>query len=256
MHPRQFDPARELRRRKAARQYIGVLVILFGAVMLLSMMGVLPPVKHTIRIAFPIILIITGTLIRLKSGGVTGPILILIGIVKLIPSFDINGVPSNRLMIPVAIIFAGLYLLFRRREHYGPWSHTTQHPKWAEQEKVADFGNDSSTIDIDVTFGGRKEIVTARSFKGGQVSSTFGGVELNLMQAAITESPAILEVKSLFSGIEIIVPSHWDIRNEIQPTMGSVEDHRYVRTSASADAKSILILRGSCTFGSVEVKSY
>jgi predicted membrane protein len=259
MHPRPFDPARALRRRKAARQFTGGLIVAFGAVMLLSMLGMLPPIRATIRITIPVILIIFGAIIGVRTGfrRPAGPILILIGVVKLIPPFHIaNGVSSNRLIIPVAIIIFGMFLLFRRRGSHARRGHTMQQPKWTEEDQSVPFANDNSIIDIDVTFGGRKEIVTAKSFKGGDVTSTFGGVELNLMQAAISDSPAILEVKCMFSGVEIIVPSHWEIQNEIQPTMGSVEDQRFVRTAASADARSVLILRGTCFCGAVEVKSY
>ena len=114
-----------------------------------------------------------------------------------------------------------------------------------------------SALNIDVTFGGRKEIVTSKEFRGGNVSTTFGGTEINLIQADSTTQPMVLNISVTFGGIELIVPSHWELQNEIEPTFGSVEDHRAIRTSTiTTEDKKILILKGSCNFASIEIKSY
>jgi hypothetical protein len=116
--------------------------------------------------------------------------------------------------------------------------------------------HDADNVNIDVTFGGRKEIITSRSFRGGIVRATFAGVEINLAAADGGIQPMMLEIHASFAGVEIIVPSHWEIQNEINPTVGSVEDQRMVRTHDISADKRVLILRGSCSFGSVEIKSY
>jgi len=109
---------------------------------------------------------------------------------------------------------------------------------------------------MDITFGGRKEVVTTKDFKGGVVSATFGGVELNFMQADFTGPTAVLDLRVSFGGVEIIVPSNWDIQNEINPSFGNVEDERSMQTPSSPENRKTLILRGNCSFGSVEIKSY
>ena len=111
-------------------------------------------------------------------------------------------------------------------------------------------------LNIDVTFGGRKEIVTSKDFKGGTISATFAGAEVNLMQADSTTQPMTLDVRVAFGGVELIVPSHWEIQNNITPAFGSVEDQRIIRTPNSGEEKKVLALRGSCSFGSIEIKSY
>jgi beta-galactosidase/beta-glucuronidase len=76
------------------------------------------------------------------------------------------------------------------------------------------------------------------------------------MQADIVDSPAILDLKVSFGGVEIIVPSHWHVQNEINPSFGNVEDERNIQTASSLENKKVLILRGTCSFGNVEIKSY
>ena len=115
--------------------------------------------------------------------------------------------------------------------------------------------NTEDTLNIDVAFGGRKSIVTSKNFKGGFVSTAFGGAEINLMQADSIET-MYLDLKVSFGGVEIIVPSHWEVQIEVNPSFGSVEDHRMIRTASAGEDKRTLVLRGSCAFGSIEIKSY
>ena len=109
---------------------------------------------------------------------------------------------------------------------------------------------------VDIVFGGRKEIVTSKDFKGGIVSVTFGGSEINLTQADFTEEQIVLDCRVTFGGVELIVPAHWEIQNNIVPSMGSVEDERMIYTGQTGDVKKKLILQGTCNFGSIEIKSY
>ncbi len=116
--------------------------------------------------------------------------------------------------------------------------------------------NTESSLNVDVTFGGKKEVITSKDFKGGIVTVTFAGCEVNLVQADFTEPSVILDCRVSFGGVELILPSHWEVQNEVSPSFGSVEDARTIQTPASGENKKLLILRGSCSFGSIEIKSY
>jgi hypothetical protein len=107
-----------------------------------------------------------------------------------------------------------------------------------------------------VTFGGHKEVVTSKDFKGGSISTTFGGAEVNLMNADSTDKTISLNMKVAFGGVELVVPSHWQVKNEISNTLGSVEDNRNIYTHGGGEEQTTLVLTGSCSFGSIEIKSY
>ena len=81
-----------------------------------------------------------------------------------------------------------------------------------------------------------------------------GGAEINLMQADI-QHPIELEVNNVFGGTKLIIPSNWDVRNDISAVFGGVEDKRNFNNSASGTDKRIL-LKGACVFGGVEVTNY
>ena len=258
MSPRHFPPSPQEQARK--RAIFGIAIAGTGLVILLRMLNVLPPFEWSLRLGWPMILIGVGLAIGLKSGFRNHAwwILILLGGVHLIPAFDIlPGIPARRVIWPAMLIILGL-LIVLRRNHY-PRFGRHGHRSWSEQKDYTDtetvITNSEDMVDIDVLFSGRKEYVTARNFRGGRVSASFSGVELNLTGADAT-APMMLDIRVNFASLELIVPSHWEIQNEIAPTMGSVEDERRVIMPTGSWERKLLILRGTCTFGTVEIKSY
>jgi len=233
--------------RGNGRMIFGIVIAGFGLLLLLKMFHLLPPIIYSIHFGWPLILIIIGIAIGLKSNFRNNAwwILTLIGGVHMLPPFYIGDVPSRRILWPLLLVVGGLGIIFRKR------TYTTH-----KMDQIKLRTNDADTVNIDVTFGGRKEIVTSRNFRGGHVRATFAGAEINLAGADSGIQPMVLEVHASFAGVEIIVPSHWEIQNEINPTIGSVEDNRMVRTHDASAEQHTLILRGSCSFGSVEIKSY
>jgi len=235
------------RHRQRDRAVFGVALAIVGILLLLKTFGI---IWFSFVFTWPIILIVIGALIAIKSR-FRNPawwILMIIGIAHLTPEFQIHGVWSRHFIWPVVLIIAGLAVALRPRRKLPPYT-----PTFAIKDTNTSSEN---TLNIDITFGGRKEFVTSKDFRGGVVSTTFGGCEINLMQADTTEKTIVLELKVAFGGVELIVPSHWEIQNETNSSFSNVEDERSVQTASSPEQKKILILRGSCSFGSIEIKSY
>lgn len=242
---RRFRNFEEHRARK--RFGFGIIVLVIGLVVLLKQLGfeTLVPIRHF----WPYILIAIGLIIGI-SNKFRSPapfILLIIGIAHAIPAFHFNigdsVVYSKRLVAPLILICAGLYFLFAsKKKRCFPHRHTPT--------------NDQNYVTKDVIFGGSKEIVTSKSFQGGDITAVFGGAELNFMQADMENEMAVMNVRAVFGGCEIIVPSHWDVKNEVTVLLGSVDDQRTLRMTEGNTAKKTLVLRGLCLFGGVEIKSY
>jgi len=238
-----FKQYRENRRKNKA--FFGIGIVIIGILLFLHTMGILP--SFDLEELWPSVLILIGVLIGLRTGfrGNAWWITILVGIANLTPQFMIMGKPSSNFVWPAAVIIAGLAIALRsRRDRCYP------------RQMMDSTVNTDSTLNIDVTFGGKKEIVTAKDFKGGNVNVTFAGCEINLNQADFSETSAVLVFQVSFGGVEMVVPSHWEIQNEINPSFGSVEDARTIQTGTINENKKLLILRGNCSFGSIEIKSY
>ncbi len=193
---------------------------------------------------WPFILIAIGLFLGIKNKfrNPSWWILCLVGVANLI---EIYHSQYSNYIWPVGLIIVGLGIAFRPRRQ-------SCKPGWKMQSSVST----SNDLNIDVTFGGKKEVVTSKDFKGGTVSVTFAGCELNLSQADFTEPSVVLDFRVSFGGVEMVVPSHWEIQNEVASSFGSVEDERTVQTATTNENKKLLILRGNVSFGSIEIKSY
>lgn len=116
---------------------------------------------------------------------------------------------------------------------------------------------DSSTlahgdrINIDASFSAINQQNDSRSFKGGRIDVTFGGVELDLRQAVMDGPEAVLEISARFSGVELRVPREWQVVVDISPTLGGVDD----KTVPPMNPTQRLVLRGDAMFGGVEIKN-
>lgn len=231
--------------RQRNRMFFGIGLSLVGAALLLRTMGILP--YFSMQYSWPYVLVILGILIGLKNGFRNNAwwILILVGVANATPQFMIMGQPSRNFVWPALIMIGGLMIAFKpRRDRY------------CQARNISSSITSESSLNIDATFGGRKEVVTSKDFKGGVVSVTFAGCELNLVQADSTEQTIVLDCRVSFGGLEIAIPSHWEVQNEINPSFGSVEDERTIQTPANTESRKILLLKGSCSFGSIELKSY
>ena len=240
---RDYQPSE--RQRGGNKAVIGFIIILLGIVILLKQIGILS--LFHIRLTWPLILIAVGLFIGVRNRFSNNApfILIAIGVFNLIPAFHFTigdtEVYSRSLALPALLILIGLYIILRNRR---------------KTDLDGSGLSPEPTIHADVLFGGRKEIITAKDFKGGRVTTTFGGAEINLLQADTLQEQVVLDLRVTFGGAELIVPSHWEVRNKIEPIFGSVEDKRPLRIPDPAEQRKLLILEGSCLFGGIEIKSF
>ena len=95
----------------------------------------------------------------------------------------------------------------------------------------------------------------SKNFQGGNISSIFGGSEIDFTQADIN-GQVVIRFEVLFGGAKIIIPSHWAVQNEIDGVFHGVDDNRRFNPDAALNPGKVLILKGSVTFGGVEIRSY
>ncbi|HRO42822.1 MAG TPA: LiaF-related protein [Flavipsychrobacter sp.] len=233
--------------RRGNKVFFGILIIIIGLFIFLKQVGLIPMLDFHAN--WPLILIAVGLLIGVKNrfSSPAPYILIAIGIFNYIPAFTFTmagrEVDSEDIVLPFLLVLAGLVIILKPKKKH-----------WTERDNTEIITNKS--VVADVVFGGRKEIITSKDFRGGKVTATFGGVEINMLQADSPEQNIVLEVRATFGGCEIIVPSNWDIKNEVETIMGSVEDKRTLRTPDATENRKTLILRGSCFCGGIEIKSF
>ncbi|MGM9485693.1 LiaI-LiaF-like domain-containing protein [Roseateles sp. NT4] len=227
----------------AQRIVFGLAVIGIGTLALLDNLHVFG--VPMLRTFWPLALVLFGLsrIVWPRHAGswLFGIALVIVGGVMTAQNLDLVSI-RLRDWWPVFIILGGVSILARglfprhRRQACGDTPSTLEH---------------GDRIAIDASFSAIRQQNDSRAFKGGCIDVTFGGVELDLRQAAIEGPEAVLEISARFSGVELRVPREWQIVVDIAPTLGGVED----RTVPPMNPTQRLVLRGDAMFGGVEVKN-
>lgn len=228
---------------------LGFLVIIAGALLIGFNMGFLPVQYKDIVFSWQMLLIAIG-LINLfgRDHWALGIILIAVGAFFLAPELYFFPFDFTGLMWPALLIILGLVIIFNRgrsRHRMHRWQ------RWHHES--GDYKIESGYIEESNVFSGNKHIFPPGEFKGGKISNIFGGTEIDLTQTTLAEGTNILEIDCVFGGINLIVPSDWNVKIAVKSVMGGFSDkRRIVKTNGS---KGELIIRGSTVFGGGEIKS-
>lgn len=218
--------------------------IVVGIMFLGRNLGWVDPEVFSVIVSWQMLLIVIGLVQILKRHLIGGLILITVGTYFLLPSKYGLGVYWPVLLI---VIGFGILLKLRRRSD-GSWSWEKRHKNLPEYTS-----SDEGYVVSDVSFGGAKHIVLDPVFKGANLDASFGSISLDLRRTTLDAEETYIDVDCSFSGIELYIPSHWNVVVNTDNSFGAVEDKRY--HAPSIDYGHKLIIRGDVNFGGVEIKS-
>lgn len=234
--------------RQRGRVWGGLILLAVGGAFLAKSLGVLLPIW---LFKWPMILMLVG-IYQLGKNNFKRPqglIPLVLGGMFLV-DIAVPGLQYRHIMYPVLIMVVGAFLLLsprRKKFQYNQESKTSF-------TQMTDLEDGGDTIMADSIFGGVERNIISKNFKGGKVNCVFGGAEINLMQADI-QGTVIMELNSVFGGIELTVPSSWKVITEVSAVMGGVQDKRSMNNDMG-NTEKVLILRGSAVFGGIEIKSF
>lgn len=238
-------------RHRQSKILTGVFVVLFGTLFFLARAGVAIP--HWLY-SWKMFIIAAGIVTLYKHGfrHFFGYILVALGGIFLINEFRPGTIDAG-LIFPAFIILFGVAIilkstnLFKKKEHRFS-SNTTMFDD--------DVNIDSDDfIDTTTIFGGVTKNVVSKNFKGADLTSVFGGTELNLTKADIS-APITINATAAFGGLTLIVPSNWQVKSELLTVFGGVDDKRSLLNDSVQDESKVVTLKGTCIFGGVEIHSY
>jgi predicted membrane protein len=225
----------------------GIIIVIVGTLLLARQLGIEFPYY---LFSWPMLLIAVGVYIgarhSFRQWGWLIPV--AIGTIFLLDDL-IPGIDIKQFAWPVIIICIGLYMIFR------PKAGSKDFFKRLE-DKASQANQSSENMFESVTiFGEHKKQVLSKDFKGGESVCVFGGTEINLSQADITGRVAV-EIVQVFGGTKLIVPGHWKIETEeLVCILGGLNDKRQILNSVT-DQDKVLVLKGTCIFGGIDIRSF
>jgi len=225
----------------------GIIIVIVGTLLLVRQVGIDLPYY---LFSWPMLLIAVGFYIgarhSFRQWGWLIPV--AIGATFLIDDI-LPGINIKQFAWPVIIICIGLYMIIRPRagsnDFFKRWENKASQTKQSSENMF-----ESVTI-----FGEHKQQILSKDFKGGESVCVFGGTEINLSQADINGRVSI-EIAQVFGGTKLIIPGHWKIEtSELVCILGGLNDKRQVLNNV-IDQDKVLVLRGTCVFGGIDIRSY
>jgi hypothetical protein len=240
--PPQGTPNRE-HRAPQGRVIGGLIIVVVGGVLLARQLGIELPYW---LFNFEMLLIVLGVFIGVKHNfrDMRWLIPVVIGGILLVNNhfyyFNVS-----RYFWPIFVIGIGLFMILKSRR--------TTTASWGE---VPATTGSEEVLECVTIFGGVKKNIISKDFRGGEAVTVFGGTELNLTQAD-SQHKIVLELVQVFGGTKLIVPPHWKIHTEEMVTIfGGLTDKRPIHAQGTIDESKVLIIKGVCLFGGIDIKSY
>lgn len=227
------------RKPKRNIPWAGVVLVFFGLAIILNETDVFR--RLNFLELWPVLLIAWGA-IRMQDTSANRflpSIAILAGILLISDNLDILPYYVSDNYFAIFLIILGAYIILQHKDLV---------------EGVRD-GDSNDFIDITNVFGGSKQVVESQNFKGGQIVSAFGGPEIDLRRADIGEDDAVINVTVVFGGIDLYIPSEWDVVLKVVPIFGGTDDTRIQRNSDDSVGAKKVIIKGVILFGGMDIKS-
>jgi len=225
---------------------LGILIILAGIFILLNQIGFLSPKMSDIFISWQMLLIAIGVYNLFFSGTsrTTGFILIIVGGFFLLPEMFTLPYNFRRNFWPLMLILVGVYILFRS----GVFG------KKPEPVRPVDTGNMEYIDEVNI-FSGSEKQMKIENFRGGRITSIFGGSDIDFTGSELAPGKNALEVFYVFGGSTLRVPDDWVIVNKVTAILGGFSDKRRSPVPISSGEEKVLVIRGLVIFGGGEIKS-
>lgn len=217
------------------RKLVGIILILLGIGFLLQQFTAFD-FGDILYTYWPSILIIIGLvkLVQKQSSTLGNIILILIGALFQANRLGLINYSFGDIFWPAILILVGLNFILSRRSNYSSNSI-----------------DDESSINNFVIFSGIKTLNYSQSFKGGTATALFGGIDIDLRGADISDGEAYLELTTMFGGIDLLVPQDWKVEVTGVPILGGWENKTILNTNPDAP---VLKVKCFVAFGGIEVK--
>ncbi len=166
---------------------------------------------------------------------------LIIGVALLL---NIRGVIKlnhiSKLIFPAILVFIGLGIIFK--EQVGT----------KVNEKIKELNSKTGKDGLEeyyATFSGQDLNFKGDTFKGASLNAIFGGIEITLKEAEITQD-ILINANSIFGGIDIIVPEKVNVK--VKPT--SIFGGTTNRVKDEKENVPTIYIKSFCLFGGVEIK--
>jgi predicted membrane protein len=230
----------------------GALLIVFGTLMFIDNLGFLPvsvfdafwPAVFMGLGAYGLFRPCSSTVTKIWSGAA-----LFAGLMMLLDDFHVISF-SGQTVWAIGLITIGVIMLRSRLSLGG----------LAERVNVGSNSSSRSLVgrlDEYAVFSSVKRRIETPNFEGGELSSVFGGIEIDLRSAGISTPGriAVLEANAAFGAIELRIPEMWRLSLQGTAIFGAYEDKTIPPRPEPGMETPTLVIKGGTAFGAVIIRN-
>jgi predicted membrane protein len=165
-----------------------------------------------------------------------GWVLIAVGLLLQIASLGLIHIATH-LLWPLILIGLGVILLWRTLFQ-------------SDEPSVYRASHEAENFTM---FGGADLSMSGQEFQGTAITVMFGGYNLDLRKSVMKGDKAVVEATAVAGGIELRVPTSWNVVMQGAPIFGGYNDETQHPEPASNPPQ--LIVKGAVIFGGLSVKN-
>lgn len=213
----------------------GVCFIVIGIIVLLNSLG-LTNINIFFKGWWTLFIIIPSIIGLIKDKDkVWSVFFLLLGIALLLVSRNIIAMAViAKCIFPVILIVIGLNIIFKDRINT------------KVNEKIKEI-NVKDAEEYYATFSGQKVDFANQEFKGAKLNAIFGGIDIDLTTAKITED-VVIDITAVFGGVDIKVPKDVAVKVKSNSIFGGVDNK-----AKTKEAKVTIYVKAMCLFGGCDI---
>lgn len=249
-------------RQSNGRLILGVILVAIGVLYMADNFFLFPWHLRNLVFSWPAILVLIGIVMLLNSrDSSAGIFLIVIGGALLV--FRYYHIPISYIFAeywPVILILFGLFILLKpssRIKHSDVYGHKhNDDPDMQDKNRnKQDINSNDEYINEVAILAGAERRFHTTNFRGGKVTVVFGGAEIDLRDAKLAEGRQIVDVLTIFGGVDISVPRDWKVIITATSIFGGIDDERRKDSSISYDDTRVLEIKGTVLFAGIDIKN-
>ncbi len=222
----------------------GIFFIFAAALIVINQLGYLGEL-HVVSLGFTLLLIpiMVISISYLNFSGIFFPLAVIgilfekqLGIEKIVPW---------PILLVALFLTIGFEIMFHSSKHKrSHWKHKGPDA----YEKIIDMP-DSNVVDVRVSFGSSIKYVNTQEFQRADLNCSFGAMKVYFDRAKVHEDGAEIHLEVSFSGVELYIPRTWKIINNVNVSLGGIEEKNY-----RGDEGDIpVVLTGNVSLSGVEI---
>ncbi|MDD3452905.1 MAG: hypothetical protein PHN42_01335 [Bacilli bacterium] len=190
----------------------GLFFITSGIVVIINQLGYFTNI-NLFSLLFTIMLlpIFVKSIFRRNFAGIFFPVALFMIIYS--NQLNLNDITPIPVLLTAALCSIGFTIIFGKNHN-------------CNNEKFDQIINeqDESEIDFKVSYGASIKYVNTEDLKKANLSCSFGALKVYFDNAKISGDNAIINLDISFSGVEIYIPKEWKVINNVEISLGGIED--------------------------------